>query len=186
MLELPGLAIGLCGERLGQDRQGAAGGKLDRGPEAAVQVEICAEGRKRAGIQVHLRAGLPAWIPAHDVGLDACESLWYAGACREGHGGSFLWAGGAQTWQGERLSACVAGVSIGQVFWQGKRGEEGGQMMERLIEGPLWAWVWENGPWLLAGVLVLVVVCVPWWECMRIDESERGREEEVEDEQRLA
>ncbi len=56
----------------------------------------------------------------------------------------------------------------------------GGQMIEGL------AWVCENGPWLLAGVLVLVVVCVPWWECMRIDESERGREEELDDEQGLA
>ena len=73
--ELPGSAIGLCGERLGQGRQGAAGWELDRGPEAAVQVEICGQGRRRAGIQGKARVAIPAWVPARVVGLDSCERL---------------------------------------------------------------------------------------------------------------
>ncbi len=59
-------------------------------------------------------------------------------------------------------------------------------MTERLMEGPLWAWMSENWPVIPVGVIVLVLVYVTMREFARIDESERGREEDVDDGQPLA
>ena len=56
-------------------------------------------------------------------------------------------------------------------------------MLERWIEGPWWAWMSDNWPVIPVAALVLALAWVTWWEFGRVDEIERSRREEVDDEQ---
>ncbi|MBA7575893.1 hypothetical protein ES708_17729 [subsurface metagenome] len=144
------------------------------------------KGRRGAEIQGAAGHRYPGWIPARVVGLDVWESLWYPGACREGHVGSFLWSGGAPSGSGGRLSACVAGVSIGRVFWQGKRGEGGGQMIGKVIKGAVCGGVCLRAAVRLCGVLLLALTWVSCRKFRGVDEIERDRDEDFDGRQWLA
>ncbi|MBA7539656.1 hypothetical protein ES705_31936 [subsurface metagenome] len=56
-------------------------------------------------------------------------------------------------------------------------------MIERLMDAEVWTWACEIGVVGLVVVLVLIVAYVTYREFVTIDEAERGREEEVDDEQ---
>ncbi len=76
-----------------------------------------AEGRGRAGIQGKARVAIPAWVPAHAVGVDFCESLWYPVVCLGVHGIGLLGDVDSGAVKVALVSFCVAGVSIEREFW---------------------------------------------------------------------
>ncbi len=58
--------------------------------------------------------------------------------------------------------------------------------MERLIEAWFRGPMLDNWPWVVGAVPLLILAYVVHREVVRIEESERGREEDLDDEQWLA
>jgi len=92
-----------------------------------------AEGRGRAGIQGKARVAIPAWVPAHAVGVDFCERLLYDRVWK-GHRTPFLLDVSVAVGGNPGRNGCFkVGVSIGRVFLQVKWGQVWG-----IPHGSLW------------------------------------------------